>query len=87
MKLNPPFTIKMKKCKKCNKEMKRIEVDIEGAKNKAISYQCSCGEFEFEDISSQKVITELKTKEQIKPKFLPLDEALKQRDNMFQRRI
>lgn len=56
--------------------MKKIKVEVEGAKNKVNSYQClKCGFFEFEKDSSKKVIGELKEKEctlNIKQKIIKL---------------
>ena len=50
------------KCPKCDSGLKKVEVIIHGAKQKAVSYQCSnCDYFEFEPISSKKVIDELRT--------------------------
>lgn len=38
---------------KCNSELRRVEVKIAGAKNKAISYQCPNDDyFEFEQQSN-----------------------------------
>ncbi len=52
------------KCPNCNAPLRRVEVNIEGAQNKAMSYQCSkCDYFSFEEKSAVKVITELKNKE------------------------
>lgn len=49
------------KCPKCDSNLKKVEVKVHAAKNKVISYQCpKCDYFEFESISSQKVIEELK---------------------------
>ena len=49
------------KCPKCSSNLKKIEVNVEGAKSKATSYQCTkCDYFEFEPQSSQKVIEELR---------------------------
>lgn len=50
------------KCKECDKKMKKILVDVEGARSKVISYQCSCGYFEFDKKSGNKVIEEIKSK-------------------------
>ena len=62
------------KCPDCNSIMKEIEVSIEGAKSKVLSYQCGkCGYFEFEDSSINKAINEIKLKEtalKIKPSYL-----------------
>ncbi len=53
------------KCPDCSSDMKEIEVKVEGARNKVISYQClSCGHFEFEKNSSDMVVGELKIKEE-----------------------
>lgn len=49
------------KCPKCNSNLKKVHVNIHGAKSKAISYQCSsCDYFEFEPQSSKKVVEELR---------------------------
>ena len=55
-------------------KLKKIEVAIHGAKNKAISYQCSkCDYFEFEEKSSRKVVEELReTPLKIKQKVIKL---------------
>lgn len=48
-------------CPKCGSELKEVEVSVHGASQKAISYQCpKCEYFEFEPVSSQKVLTELR---------------------------
>ncbi len=50
-------------------------VEIEGAENKAVSYQCDCGYVEFEKESVIKVVKELKLKEsplKIKQKIVKL---------------
>ena len=48
------------KCPDCGSELKKIEVAVHGASNKAVSYQCSkCNHFEFEPVSSKKVLDEL----------------------------
>ena|SRR3989344_4812784 len=63
------------KCKRCGKTIERVEVEIEGAENKAISYQCSCGYVKFEKESAAEVIKELKLKEsplKIKQKIVKL---------------
>ncbi len=62
------------KCPKCKSILKRVEVSVEGAKSKAISYQCpSCDYFEFEPKSSQKVVEELReTPLKIKQKIVKL---------------
>ena len=49
------------KCPRCNSELRRVEVNVYGAKNKAVSHQCpKCDYFEFEKESSKKVLDELK---------------------------
>jgi len=64
------------KCPKCSSNLKKIEVNVEGAKSKAISYQCTkCDYFEFEPQSSQKVIEELReTPLKIKQKVIKLSQ-------------
>ncbi len=48
------------KCPKCRNSLKKVEVRVHGAQNKAVSYQCpKCDYFEFERDSSQRVIEEL----------------------------
>jgi len=49
------------KCPKCNNKLKEVKVKVAGAKNKALSYQCSkCDYFSFEKTSSNKVLGELR---------------------------
>lgn len=64
------------KCPKCKNNMQKIEVGVEGAENKAISYQCpNCDFVEFEKESSAKVVKELKLREsplKIKQKIVKL---------------
>ncbi len=49
------------KCPKCDATLKKVEVKVHGARNKAISYQCpKCDYFEFEPASSKKVVEELR---------------------------
>ena len=49
------------KCPKCNATLRKVSVSVHGAKNKALSYQCSkCDYFEFESKSSKKVVEELR---------------------------
>lgn len=64
------------KCPKCNSKLNKIEVKIEGAKNKAVSYQCNkCDYFEFEQESSKKVLDELReTPLKIKQKIVKLSQ-------------
>jgi hypothetical protein len=51
------------KCPKCNKEMKKIKIDVEDASSKVYSYQCKCGYFDFEKKSVNKAIKEIHEKE------------------------
>ena|SRR3989344_7232592 len=52
------------KCSDCKSIMEEVEVKVEGAKNKVISYQCpKCGHFEFEKESADKVVEELRIQE------------------------
>lgn len=63
------------KCQKCGRGMEKVLVDIEGAENKAVSYQCPSGHVEFEKDSAARVIRELKQKEsplKIKQKIVKL---------------
>ncbi len=49
------------KCPNCGNKLRKVEVAVHGASQKAISYQCSnCNYFEFEPSSSQKVLSELR---------------------------
>jgi len=63
-------------CPHDNSNLKKVEVAVHGAENKAISYQCStCDYFEFEPLSSQKVIAELReTPLKIKQKVIKLSQ-------------
>lgn len=52
------------KCPNCNSEMYKVDVSVEGATEKALSYQCKkCDYVEFDKESANKVILELKAKE------------------------
>jgi len=52
------------KCPKCSSGMKRVSVNVEGAKSKALSFQCpECGFTEFEKNSAAAVLKELKAGE------------------------
>ncbi len=66
------------KCPRCRSVLKRRGVEIEGATNKALSYQCpKCDYVEFEKESAIKVIEELKQKEtplQIRQKIIKLSQ-------------
>lgn len=67
------------RCPKCNSNIRKIEVSVEGAEQKAKSYQCSkCDYFEFEQKSASEVIKELRTKEtplKIKQKIIKLSQG------------
>ncbi|MBN1644748.1 hypothetical protein JW851_01740 [Candidatus Woesearchaeota archaeon] len=53
--------MKPKICPKCGKKLKKINVSVEGAKNKVLSYQCGkCSYFDFDQKSAKKVIQELR---------------------------
>ncbi|MBR9701297.1 zf-TFIIB domain-containing protein [Candidatus Pacearchaeota archaeon] len=64
------------KCPKCESNLKKVEVGVYGAKQKAISYQCpKCDYFEFESKSSKKVVEELReTPLKIKQKIVKLSQ-------------
>lgn len=50
------------KCPNCKSEVKKVEVSVQGAQQKASSYQCTkCNYFEFEPVSSKRVLEELRT--------------------------
>lgn len=63
-------------CPNCKSNLKKVRVDIEDAKTKAISYQCpNCDYFSFEPKSSIQVLREIKEKEsplKIKQKIIKL---------------
>lgn len=65
-------------CPKCNSNLRKVEVKVHGARQKVISYQCpNCDYFEFEPISSQKVVEELRENEsplKIKQKVVKLSQ-------------
>jgi len=64
------------KCPKCNSALKKANVSVFGAKNKAVSYQCNkCDYFEFEPVSSRKVVEELReTPLKMKQKIVKLSQ-------------
>ena len=64
------------KCPNCSGNLKKVEVNVAGAKAKAISYQCTkCDYFEFESNSSKKVIEELRESPlKIKQKLVKLSQ-------------
>ncbi len=48
-------------CPKCNRELKKVAVAVEGAAKKAVSYQCrGCDYFCFDKKSSKEVLQELR---------------------------
>ncbi|MBI3034362.1 hypothetical protein HYY72_04330 [Candidatus Woesearchaeota archaeon] len=63
-------------CPNCNSKLRKVEVNVHGAENKAVSYQCTkCDYFEFEQKSAQKVIEELReTPLKIKQKVVKLSQ-------------
>ncbi len=64
------------KCPQCNATLKEVNVQVHGAANKVISYQCpQCDYFEFEQQSSKKVIEELREAPlKIKQKIIKLSQ-------------
>ena len=49
------------KCPTCGAQLKKVHVKVHGAESKVLSYQCpKCDYVEFEPLSSEKVITELR---------------------------
>ncbi|MFH1916789.1 MAG: hypothetical protein ABIJ21_05990 [Nanoarchaeota archaeon] len=65
------------KCPKCEATLRKVFVSVEGAKQKAISFQCpKCDYFEFEPVSSRKVVEELrKNPLQIRQKVVKLSQG------------
>ena len=65
-------------CPKCSSNLRKVEVNVEGAEQKAISYQCTkCDYFEFEEKSAAKVVKELKAREtplKIRQKIIKLSQ-------------
>ena len=66
------------RCPKCSSSLRKVEVSIGGAEQKAVSYQCTkCDYVEFEEKSAAKVVRELKSKEtplKIKQKIIKLSQ-------------
>lgn len=57
---------KMKSCNECGSEMEKIKVKVEGAKTKAVAYECKgCNNIEFDKESGMKVVKEIEEKEKI----------------------
>lgn len=63
-------------CPKCKNKLKKVKVKIQDADSSVVSYQCgSCGYFDFEDLSMNKAINEIKEKEmalKLKQKIIKL---------------
>lgn len=63
-------------CPNCQTKLKKVKVDVEDAKTKAISYQCTnCDYFTFEPKSAVEIVREIKEKEsplKIKQKIIKL---------------
>jgi hypothetical protein len=70
---NKKGDVKMK-CTKCNLALRRAAVSVHGARNKALSFQCTeCDYFEFETVSSGKVVEEfMETPLKLKQKIAKL---------------
>lgn len=66
------------RCPKCSSSLRKVEVNVGGAEQKATSYQCTkCDYFEFEEKSAAKVVKELKSKEtplKIRQKIIKLSQ-------------
>jgi transposase-like protein len=63
------------KCPKCKSELRKVPVAVNGAKTKAVSYQCpNCDYYEFEQSSSKKVADELSTVLKIKQTIVKLSQ-------------
>jgi len=63
-------------CPKCSSKLKKVSVEVEDAKSKAVGYQCpNCDYLTFEPKSAIEVIREIKEKEsplKIKQKIIKL---------------
>ncbi|GBE20285.1 hypothetical protein BMS3Abin17_01023 [archaeon BMS3Abin17] len=68
--------MKIQNCPDCKSKLKKVQIKIEDAETKAISYQCpNCDYFIFEPETTLKIIEEIKTKEsplKIKQKIIKL---------------
>ncbi len=52
-------------CQDCGAKMRHVKVKVEGARSKALAYDCpKCGNLEFDKESGIKVVEELKHKEE-----------------------
>jgi hypothetical protein len=62
-------------CPNCHSVLKKVNVVVHGAKNKAISYQClKCDYYEFEQHSSKKVVDELQSVLKLKQTIIKLSQ-------------
>ncbi|MEK6884047.1 MAG: hypothetical protein AABY22_30740 [Nanoarchaeota archaeon] len=63
-------------CPLCDSKLKKVEVNIEDAKTKAVSYQCpNCDYFTFDSKSAVQIVREIKENEsplKIKQKIIKL---------------
>ena len=68
--------MKLQNCPNCKSKLNKVQVEIEDAETKAISYQCpNCDFFTFEPETTLKIIKEIKAKEsplKIKQKIIKL---------------
>ncbi|MFH1592322.1 MAG: hypothetical protein ABIB47_03070 [Candidatus Woesearchaeota archaeon] len=64
------------RCPECDSNLRKVKVKVHGAESRVISYQCpKCDYFEFEPISSGKVIKELReTPLKIRQKIIKLSQ-------------
>jgi len=52
------------KCQKCGSELKKVNVEVEDAETKVLSYQCNkCGYISFDKKSARKAVEEIRVKE------------------------
>ncbi|MFH1210285.1 MAG: hypothetical protein V1645_00030 [archaeon] len=52
------------KCPKCGSELEKVNVEVEDAESKVLSYQChKCDYFSFDKKSARKVVEEIRAKE------------------------
>lgn len=67
------------KCPKCGLELEKVNVEVEDAETKVLSYQCpKCDYINFDKKSARKVVEELRAKEsvlRIKQKIIKLSEG------------
>ncbi len=64
------------KCPKCSAELRKVDVNVQGANTKAVSYQCpKCDYFAFEQKSAKRIMEELReTPLKIKQKVVKLSQ-------------